>query len=183
MRKPWFKSKNYGYGWRPATWQGWLILILFLILILANFFRIDAINHSISDLLANFIPQTVIMILALALISSITGEKAHWRWGNSMTLVYTTFPNAKDAKKICTKLIEEKLIACANFNTIDSHYIWEEKIMSSQEVAVFLKTTNWNFRSLKRRLIELHPYERVFIFKIKGETNHSYFEWLVQNTL
>jgi len=25
--KPWFGPKRYGIGFRPQTWQGWLILI------------------------------------------------------------------------------------------------------------------------------------------------------------
>ena len=24
--KYWFKAKTYGYGWTPATWQGWGII-------------------------------------------------------------------------------------------------------------------------------------------------------------
>ncbi len=30
--KYWFKAKNYGWGWYPATWQGWLILAGFIYL-------------------------------------------------------------------------------------------------------------------------------------------------------
>lgn len=31
--KPWFGSKRYGFGVRPQTWQGWLILAAILIVI------------------------------------------------------------------------------------------------------------------------------------------------------
>jgi len=27
----WFKAKQYGWGWYPARWQGWLIVIGFII--------------------------------------------------------------------------------------------------------------------------------------------------------
>jgi hypothetical protein len=27
--KLWFKAKNYGWGWYPITWQGWLITGLY----------------------------------------------------------------------------------------------------------------------------------------------------------
>lgn len=29
----WFKSKPFGWGWTPVTWQGWLIMVLYIALI------------------------------------------------------------------------------------------------------------------------------------------------------
>lgn len=26
-RRPWFRPKRFGFGWTPATWQGWLVTI------------------------------------------------------------------------------------------------------------------------------------------------------------
>jgi hypothetical protein len=26
----WFKAKEYGYGWYPCTWEGWLVLVVFI---------------------------------------------------------------------------------------------------------------------------------------------------------
>ena len=30
MTQLWFKAKKYGYGWYPATWQGWLVILVYL---------------------------------------------------------------------------------------------------------------------------------------------------------
>jgi periplasmic divalent cation tolerance protein len=95
-----------------------------------------------------------------------------------MLLVYTTFPDQKTALKICNQLAREKLIACANINDIESRYIWEGEIMESKEVTGFLKTTCGNFSELRDRLIELHPYERPCVIRIKAEANRDYFDWL-----
>lgn len=27
-RRPWFGPKRVGFGWRPQTWQGWLITLV-----------------------------------------------------------------------------------------------------------------------------------------------------------
>jgi NADH:ubiquinone oxidoreductase subunit 6 (subunit J) len=27
---PWFRTGNYGFGWMPVCWQGWLSLLLYL---------------------------------------------------------------------------------------------------------------------------------------------------------
>ncbi len=74
----WFKAKKYGWGWMPATWQGWVVLSLFVALVVINFFRIDAHSHSASDTLINFIPETVLLTLLLIVICYKTGEKPKW---------------------------------------------------------------------------------------------------------
>ena len=43
MNRPiWFKRKTYGYGWTPATWQGWLIIAVWIGLVLLNGYRLDS---------------------------------------------------------------------------------------------------------------------------------------------
>lgn len=77
----WFKAKLYGWGWTPATWQGWLVVLLFITLILLNFYYIDTRSHSVSDTLLNVVPRTAILIILLILICYLTGEKPRWQWG------------------------------------------------------------------------------------------------------
>lgn len=31
--KPWFGSKKFGWGWGPASWQGWLVLAGYMVAI------------------------------------------------------------------------------------------------------------------------------------------------------
>ncbi len=81
VKKPWFKNKSYGWGWTPATWQGWLILALFVIYIVRDFMQIDARQHSGSDTLINFVPRVVLYVLILVIICTLTGEKPRWSWG------------------------------------------------------------------------------------------------------
>lgn len=81
MSKLWFRRKIYGWGWTPATWQGWLVLLLFTFLTIANFHRIDSVSHSVSDTLINFIPETFILTVILILICYLKGEKPKWQWG------------------------------------------------------------------------------------------------------
>ncbi len=68
MKKLWFKNKTYGYGRVPATWQGWLIILLYIIIVIRNFLRIDAIQHSGSDTLINFVPQTFLLTIILFVV-------------------------------------------------------------------------------------------------------------------
>ena len=37
--RPWFKVRESGLGWTPITWEGWLVTLVPLILVLAvNFY-------------------------------------------------------------------------------------------------------------------------------------------------
>lgn len=77
----WFKAKLYGWGWVPATWQGWAVLLLFVLLMVLDFLRIDAGSHSASDTLVAFVPQTFLLAFLLLLVCYAKGEKPRWQWG------------------------------------------------------------------------------------------------------
>ncbi len=79
--KIWFKAKTYGYGWYPASWQGWTVMaiygILFACLITAFQFNL---NRPYASLW--YISGVGIITVALVAISAWKGEKARWRWGD-----------------------------------------------------------------------------------------------------
>lgn len=31
--KPWFGRKKFGWGWGPASWQGWLVMAAYVVVI------------------------------------------------------------------------------------------------------------------------------------------------------
>ncbi len=80
--KLWFKAKNYGYGWYPCSWQGWIIIAVYVLLLLFVFRIIDVNSHSVSDTLIGIIIPFLVLTLLLIAICYKTGEKARWRWGN-----------------------------------------------------------------------------------------------------
>lgn len=61
----WFTS--YAFGWKPATWQGWVIVSLYLLSLLYSFLQTDG-------TLINFLPQFVLFSLFLLFICIQTGE-------------------------------------------------------------------------------------------------------------
>jgi len=82
INKLWFKAKMYGWGWVPVSWEGWTIMISYLIAITLNFKNIDAGSHSGSDTLINFAIPFIINTIFLLIICYTHGEKPRWRWGN-----------------------------------------------------------------------------------------------------
>ena len=81
-KKLWFKAKRYGYGWYPCTWQGWVVILLYLIGLFSASYSIELSEPNISRGLMFFFPQMFVLTIFLMLISSAKGEKARWRWGN-----------------------------------------------------------------------------------------------------
>jgi len=75
MKTLWFKKGRAKIDIRPVTWQGWFILTTFIILIIYNFFRINAFSYSVSDMLFDFVPQSLLLILLYFLTANnLTGN-------------------------------------------------------------------------------------------------------------
>lgn len=82
MKKHWFKAKRYGWGWTPATWQGWIMTLLFIATALLNSYRLQLLTISVDTFIQNFIPELVALIFLFIILCAITGEKPGWHWGN-----------------------------------------------------------------------------------------------------
>ncbi len=82
MQRPlWFKAKRYGYGWYPSTWQGWLVIAVYVAFITWDFYRLDAGSHSASDTIRPWFLDLLVATVLLLAITVYTGEKARWQWG------------------------------------------------------------------------------------------------------
>jgi len=79
----WFRTKRYGFGWYPVSWQGWLVSFIWV--------AVYAGLISTLNLRLNFSWQASVISVLLAiplvgllvLIARKTGEKSTWRWGHS----------------------------------------------------------------------------------------------------
>lgn len=78
MGKLWFRSKTYGWGWYPSSWEGWLVLLIFVVLFLVNTITLDTTSQSIP---VWFFIRTGILVFLLLLVCWIKGETPRWRWG------------------------------------------------------------------------------------------------------
>lgn len=77
----WFKRKLYGWGWTPATWQGWLTLALFIGIFVWFFVpMLSNPNPSPNDILL-FVLKTVAWVATLIGVCYVKGEPPAWQWG------------------------------------------------------------------------------------------------------
>lgn len=85
-RNYWFKRRQFGYGWTPVTWQGWLTVVLFLVVIfLGAQLLIETPRKVFSTGSLLFVALLVIAVVALVTISLVKGPKPKWRWGSKAT--------------------------------------------------------------------------------------------------
>lgn len=97
-----------------------------------------------------------------------------------LNLIYTLVKDATEAKKLSLKLLEEKLIACANiYQPIQSVYVWEGKLEEATEVPLILKTTREAAPFAEKRLKELHSYQTPCIVHFAGDSAlPDYLRWV-----
>lgn len=81
IKKPWFVTKKYGWGWAPATWQGWAVLALFVVLTVAYATWVDGAARSEPESTWLFLPVAFVLTVVLIVVCYLTGEKPRWRWG------------------------------------------------------------------------------------------------------
>jgi periplasmic divalent cation tolerance protein len=102
---------------------------------------------------------------------------------NKFIVIYTTFKDRSEADKIVDFLIEKKLIACANFLSLEARYFWEGKVADANEIGALLKTRNENWEAAKTEIEKMHSYKIPCIIRFDVESNKSYADWIQEETV
>lgn len=84
MKKKWFKRKLYGYGWTPASGEGWLVLFLYIVFNVKNFLEIYSISNSESYVIIKFAPLFILSTALLICLCIQYGENPRWQWGKRL---------------------------------------------------------------------------------------------------
>lgn len=84
-KKYWFKRKRFGWGWIPTTWQGWLVIVVWLIFILylSKLFEAGKNSTAETEMAIIFVSLVFLSVIPLVLIACLRGPKPKWRWGKS----------------------------------------------------------------------------------------------------
>ncbi|MBI5075793.1 MAG: divalent-cation tolerance protein CutA [Nitrospirae bacterium] len=100
-------------------------------------------------------------------------------------VVLITAPNEEEAAKIAKDIVGSRLAACVNIiRGIRSIYQWHGRIEDEAEVLMIVKTKQAFFRTLEKRVKEIHPYtvpEIIALSIIEGSA--EYLQWLTTETL
>jgi periplasmic divalent cation tolerance protein len=98
-------------------------------------------------------------------------------------VVLVTTPSLPVARALARAALEARLVACVNIlPRVESHYWWKDRLESSREILLVLKTTAARVAALEQLIVRQHPYdtpECVAIPITRG--NRRYLDWLRSN--
>lgn len=99
-------------------------------------------------------------------------------------VVLVTFPNTEEADMISSKLIDQKLIACANrTDKVISLFRWQNEMEHEQETLVIYKTHLSRLDELTKVVKQNHSYDvpEVIALPIVGGSD-EYLQWISDET-
>ncbi|MBP9756972.1 MAG: hypothetical protein KBD06_00040 [Candidatus Pacebacteria bacterium] len=77
----WFKRRRFGWGWEPATWQGWLVLAAYIVAVIAFALTIDE-NSPPREIAFTFVLPITFLTMGFIRFCYAYGEEPRWSWGN-----------------------------------------------------------------------------------------------------
>lgn len=95
-------------------------------------------------------------------------------------IILCTCPDQASSNKIAGSLIQNKLAACVNILPgITSVYQWQEKIESSQEHLLIIKSHQYLYSQIESEIIKQHPYELPEIIAVPiDQGSPDYLQWI-----
>ena len=99
-------------------------------------------------------------------------------------VVFITVDSQENAQKIASKLLAERKAACVNIiPKVESHYWWQGKIESADELMLVVKTRAALLDELIKTVKENHPYTvpEIIALPIIGG-NKDYLQWIEKET-
>ena len=97
---------------------------------------------------------------------------------------YITCKDVAEARRIGRGLVDEGLAACVNILPgMESHYRWNGKVESAQEVVLIAKTRAEARETLLERVLERHSYETpCVVFLPVAGGNPDYLDWIARES-
>ena len=98
--------------------------------------------------------------------------------------IYVTFGSLREAKRLGTLLVKNKLAACTNIiPTIYSTYIWKNKTMIDKECSMIVKTSKSKAKAAIKFIVKKHSYDcpAVSAFPIKS-AHIAFKKWIEEQT-
>lgn len=95
-------------------------------------------------------------------------------------VLFVTFKDAAEARRIAGFLLDKRLIACCNLvNPVESSFWWKGKIQKEKETLGIFKIKKTAFKTICQEIKKHHSYEIPEILALplwRGDS--AYLEWM-----
>jgi len=98
--------------------------------------------------------------------------------------IITTTDRREEAENIAKRLVEKRLVSCAQIlGPIKSIYWWKGNMEEAEEWMIFFKTKMELFKDVESSIKEIHSYEvpEIIAVPITGGSK-DYFSWIEEET-
>jgi periplasmic divalent cation tolerance protein len=97
-------------------------------------------------------------------------------------LLFLSCKNVEEADRISHQLLEKKLIVCSKKTSINSTYLWKNKIESDIEILLIMDSIETNFEKVNKEVKKLHSYKTYNLLMTKvDKINNESLKWLQTN--
>ena len=99
--------------------------------------------------------------------------------------IHWTSETLDEARRVSRFLVQERYVACAQIVPwVESIYMWNNKLETTQESKIVLKTRRENYDKIREIIEQNSKYQvpEITWFKIEGG-NKAYMDWLQESTL
>jgi periplasmic divalent cation tolerance protein len=95
-------------------------------------------------------------------------------------VVLVTVPDIETGRRLAKIALESRSAACVNLVPgLESHYWWEGKLDTSNEVLMVIKTSRQTLAELEKQIVANHPYETPeFVVLPITHGTERYLKWL-----
>jgi periplasmic divalent cation tolerance protein len=99
---------------------------------------------------------------------------------NNILIVLCNCPDEDVANRLASGVVAARLAACVNqLAPVQSTYLWNERIESTREVPLLIKTTQTAYPALEAWLAAHHPYEVAEIIALSTTAGlPAYLNWV-----
>lgn len=99
-------------------------------------------------------------------------------------VIFVSAGSKKEAEKIASCLLKERLAACVNImKDVDSHFWWQGKLNKTKEALLIIKTRKSLFARLVKKVKSLHSYKVPEIIALPIIAGHKpYLDWIDEST-
>lgn len=94
-------------------------------------------------------------------------------------LLFLSCKNNNEADTISTCLLKKRLVVCAKKTSINSSYLWKNKIETAKETLLIMDSIEENFKKIDREVKKIHSYDIYTLLVIPVEKiNKKALNWL-----
>jgi periplasmic divalent cation tolerance protein len=96
-------------------------------------------------------------------------------------LVLTTVGTRQFANDLAQSIVEARLAACVQIQSVQSVYRWKGKVCAEPEWLLAIKTADARYADLERHILAHHSYETPEIVRLPIQGGSAaYLEWVAE---